>query len=85
MLQILLLFVTHLFLPAFLLYDLWKRPGASRFKLLVKVIHHSAYVFYIFLAGRWDVPGYYFRYMWMVCPTSLCLLPTWNTVPEIMS
>ena len=53
LIQIILQFVTHLFLPGYLLYDLWKQPGASRFKWLVKLIHHSSYVFYIFLAGRW--------------------------------
>lgn len=62
LIQIILQFVTHLFLPGYLLYDLWKQPGVSRFKWLVKGIHHSSYVFYIFLAGRWDIPGYYLRY-----------------------
>lgn len=66
LIQIILQFVTHLFLPGYLLYDLWKQPGVSRFKWLVKGIHHSSYVFYIFLAGRWDIPGYYLRYMWVV-------------------
>ena len=74
MLQILILSVTHLVLPGYLLYDLWTRPGGSRFKWLVRVIHHSAYMFYIFLAGRWDIPSFYLRYVWVILLTLVALV-----------
>lgn len=66
LIQLTMLLITQLFLPGYLLYDLWMRRGTSKFRWLIKLIHHSAYVFYIFLAGRWDIPGFYLRYVWVI-------------------
>lgn len=66
LIQIILLFTTHLIVPAYLLYELWKKPEASKFKWLMKGLYSTAFLLYIFLAGRWDWLSYYVRYLWIL-------------------
>jgi hypothetical protein len=61
LIQILLLFITLLILPGYMIYELWKGREASKFKWLIKAFYSSAFLIYVFLAGRWDWLNYYLR------------------------
>ena len=65
LIQITLLFVTLLLLPGYIVYELWMGKETSKFKWLIKALYSSAFLLYIFLAGRWDWLSYYLRYVWI--------------------
>jgi len=64
--QIVLLYLTILVLPGFLLYRLWKGQEASLLKWLLRVSFTGLFFIYIFMAGRWDWASYYLRYIWLL-------------------
>jgi hypothetical protein len=64
--QIILLFVQQIFLPGYFIYSLWRGKERSRFQWLLKVAYSGLYIFYIFLAGRWDWVSYYLRFVFPV-------------------
>lgn len=64
--QILVALAAHLLLPAYFILALWRRrQGESRHWLLT-AMYTAAYLAYLFVAGRWDLFGYYWRYFWPV-------------------
>jgi hypothetical protein len=63
--QIIILFISLLVLPGYFIYELWKGQDTSKFKWLIKAAYSSAFLLYIFLAGRWDWLSYYLRFVWI--------------------
>ena len=66
MFQISILLFTHLFLPAWFLFWLWKGKYKTKFDWLIRSLLVGTFFLYIFLSGRWDWVGYYFRYLWLL-------------------
>ena len=64
--QIIILFVRLLILPGYFIYELWKGQETSKFKWLIKALYSSAFLLYIFMAGRWDWLSYYLRFVWII-------------------
>src|ERR671916_3414005 len=64
-LAVVMLLVTHLLLPAWLIVSLWKGSASgkvpSKVSWLSGVLGSGAYVSYFLLVGRWDWTGYYLR------------------------
>jgi hypothetical protein len=62
---VVMLLVTHLLLPAWLIVSLWKGSASgkvpSKVSWLSGVLGSGAYVTYFLLVGRWDWTGYYLR------------------------
>lgn len=59
---IILVLVSHLLVPVWLIVDLWKRRFKSKVSWLASVFGFGAYILYIFLAGAsWDWVSYYLR------------------------
>src|SRR5688572_19350683 len=65
LIQIVLLFITLLILPGYFIYELWTGKETSKFKWLMKALYSSAFLLYVFLAGRWDWLSYYLRFVWV--------------------
>lgn len=65
LIQITLLFATLLILPGYFIYALWRGQEKSQLEWFVKVLYTGAFLFYIFLAGRWDWLSYYLRFAWL--------------------
>lgn len=65
LIQIIILFTTLLILPGYFIYALWRGQEKSQMEWLVKVLYTGAFLFYIFLAGRWDWLSYYLRFAWL--------------------
>lgn len=61
--QILFLFLSHLFLPAYFTYALWQGKEESKLQWLLKSLYSGAYVLYIFMAGSWAWLSIYLRYL----------------------
>lgn len=60
--SIVLVLVSHLLVPVWLIVDLWKRRFKSKVSWLASVLGFGAYILYIFLAGAgWDWVSYYLR------------------------
>jgi hypothetical protein len=77
--QILLLFITLLILPGYIVYELWKGGENSKFKWLIKAFYSSAFLLYVFLAGRWDWLSYYLRFVW-IAVLALALILSYRQV-----
>ena len=59
---IVLVFLTHLLVPLWLIVELWRRDFKSKVAWLASVLGFGAYILYIFLAGAgWDWVSYYLR------------------------
>jgi hypothetical protein len=63
LLQIVIFLLANVFIPAFLLYRMWKRRPNSKLKWLLNTVYTGIFLTLIFLVGRWDWIGYYFRYV----------------------
>src|SRR5690606_11200261 len=61
--SILILRITHVLLPLFLLYVLWRRDESSRSRWLIRTLSTGAFLLCMFLAGRWDWLSIYLRYL----------------------
>src|SRR5690606_41741872 len=61
--SILILPITHVLLPLFLLYVLWRRDESSRSRWLIRTFSTGAFLLFMFLAGRWDWLSIYLRYL----------------------
>lgn len=64
--QILLLYFTHLMLPAIFLFWLWRGRFKSRLDWLATFLLTGGFVLYVFATGRWDWISYFVRYLWPV-------------------
>ncbi|ARK32351.1 M23 family metallopeptidase [Halalkalibacter krulwichiae] len=82
-LAIIQLIVFQFVLPATLLsLLLWKGTHHCKLHWLVHVVALSMYMTWIFLTGRWDWLGYYFRYLWVVLPLVVFYL-SWRKVRHL--
>ncbi len=61
--QIILLFVTHLLLPAIFVFHVWRARQESRADWLLGVLAEAAFVGYVFVAGHWSWLSHYSRYV----------------------
>lgn len=82
LIQILLLFTTHLILPIYFIYALWSGREQSRFVWLLKVTYSGAFLLYIFLAGRWDWLSYYLRYL-LVLPFVVAIIVSYRRMQKV--
>ena len=62
--QIILLFVQTILIPAYLVAILWRGRENNKLNWLLKVGLSVAFMLYIYLVGRWDWLTYYLRYAW---------------------
>jgi hypothetical protein len=58
-----LLILTHLILPLGFLFWLWHGKEHSKLNWLVKLMVVAFYILHMFLSGRWDMLGYYLRFL----------------------
>lgn len=63
---IVILFVTQLILPGYLIYSLWNGREHSRVTWLLKLLYSVAFLLYILLTGRWDWLSYYLCYLFPI-------------------
>ena len=66
MTQVIILFVTHLLLPALLITGLWRGKFQSRASWLAALLGSGFFVTYFVLIGRWDWISYYLRVVVLV-------------------
>ncbi len=64
--EVVILFVTHLLLPALLITGLWRGKFQSRASWLAALLGSGFFVTYFVLVGRWDWISYYFRVVLLV-------------------
>lgn len=65
-LKSLILLITHLLIPLSFLFWLWRSRARSVVDWIITVLMVSAYMAHIFVTGRWDWIGYYFRYGFVI-------------------
>src|ERR1700754_4829743 len=58
-----LMVVIQLVLPCYLAYDIWRTRNETRWAWCLRAAGAAAYVGLIFLTGRWDLLGYYLRFL----------------------
>jgi len=63
--QIVLLFISLLILPGYLLFNLWRGREDSTFLWLLRVGFTGAFMVYLFMAGPWSWISAYLRYVWL--------------------
>lgn len=61
-----LLLGSQVILPAYFLVSLWKGPEVDRVAWLLKLLYTGTFLLFLFVAGRWDWPGYYLRWVFPV-------------------
>lgn len=61
--QILVALAAQLLLPAYFIATLWWRRHGPSGRWLLTAAYTAAYLAYLFVAGRWDIVGYYWRYI----------------------
>src|SRR5690606_5207687 len=61
--SILILPITHVLFPLFLIYLLWRRNESSQCRWLIRTLSTGAFLLFMFLAGRWDWLSIYLRYL----------------------
>jgi hypothetical protein len=66
LIEIGLLIITHLFIPAIFLFGLWTGNARSKLDWLLNLLVDAFYTVYILLAGRWDWLSYYLRFILLI-------------------
>lgn len=61
--SVLILPITHVVFPLFLISLLWRRDESSQFRWLVRALSTGAFLLFMFFAGRWDWLSIYLRYV----------------------
>ncbi len=64
--SIAILLGSHLLLPIYFFYILWRTDEDSQFGWLVKALISGVFFTYLFIAGRWDWLSIYLRYLYVV-------------------
>jgi branched-subunit amino acid transport protein AzlD len=66
--------VIQLVLPCYLAYDVWRSKNETRWAWCLRAAASAAFIGLLFVTGRWDVVGYYLRF----------LLPTLFVIAAVM-
>lgn len=61
--QILMMFITHLILPGYVIYYIWSLNPDSKYQWLLRVLTYSFVMIFIFLIGNWVWLTYYLRFV----------------------
>ncbi|ALX49696.1 M23 family metallopeptidase [Lentibacillus amyloliquefaciens] len=60
------LLVIQIVLPAYFIYELWRAKVKNRLDWIIILLFTITFAIWLFLSGRWDWTGYYFKYIWLI-------------------
>ncbi|HLS09636.1 M23 family metallopeptidase [Lentibacillus sp.] len=63
---ILYVIVIQIVLPAAFIYSLWRAKTENRLDWIIQLLFTITFIVWLFLSGRWDWTGYYFKYIWPI-------------------
>ncbi|SFA96411.1 Peptidase family M23 [Lentibacillus halodurans] len=63
---ILQVMVVQFVLPALFIFELWRAKSKNKLDWMIMLLFTITFIIWMFLSGRWDWTGYYFKYLWPV-------------------
>ncbi|WP_164667467.1 M23 family metallopeptidase [Virgibacillus doumboii] len=66
LLPIIQVIAIQIVLPAVFIYDLWRARSENRLDWIIQLLFTVVSITWLFLSGRWDWTGYYFKYIWLI-------------------